>query len=601
MDKQQLLKALNLDENANADSLKQAYEAKQTELDSKIEQAPTDALKQKFAQIKLQLQDAYTKHTQTQAVNPLSQTQMADLPQAGMSYTGYEDSALPGEALKHQLKPGTELAGGRYQIKEQIGVGGMGAVFRAFDKNRAQDIAIKVLLPHLTKHERARERFLNEARLSSQLSHPNIVNVFDVQNDGDLYYLTMELLEGQDLRQVMENKKLVRQPFDIEDIKDYVGAICEALEHAHEVTVHRDIKPENIWIGADGKVKLMDFGIAQLQSASQRTKTGAAMGTAYYMAPEQLKGLNDIDGRADQYAVGVLAYELLTGEVPAGVIEPVQELRKGIPMGMAKGVMKALSSRPENRFSSIQELGKQLVKSEFVAPKPAFPTQKSFAIVGGVIAFLIVIALFNSGEPTKPKSSYKSPQTTVKKPVVKKPVEKKPYPQFIHKPKRANETPNEQLTRAVNNLCQATLSRVRFVQRGWDHHVKTGGQCMNKRDYDTHSTPGRDKSLKDNFENVFYKYKDIKRRGVLNTVSRKNRAIVENIMRIDTSYEATDILNDFCPIEYRTDEYRIRYTINLATFWSRLKKGQTSSHPNDHIGRRWGERISQPTRCQAYY
>ena len=398
MDKQQLLKALNLDENANADALKQAYEAKLGEIDGKIEQAPTDALKQKFAQIKADLAGAYASAmvASVQAASPLSQTQVADLPQSDMSYTGFEAGGQEaGAMLGRQLKPGTELSDGRYQIKEQVGAGGMGAVFRAFDKNRDEDIAIKVLLPQLTKHERARERFLNEARLSSKLSHPNIVNVFDVQNDGDLYYLTMELLEGQDLRQVMENQKLARQQFEVEEVKEIVAAVSEGLGHAHEVTVHRDIKPENIWMGDDGKIKLMDFGIAQLQSTTQRTKTNAAMGTAYYMAPEQLKGRSDIDGRADQYAVAVLAYELLTGEVPAGAIEPVQDLRGDTPKGMALGIMQALSPRAENRFASISAFNQALQSGKGkAAPKRASQAGsnglKNFVKVGLPLVVLMI-------------------------------------------------------------------------------------------------------------------------------------------------------------------------------------------------------------------
>ncbi len=273
----------------------------------------------------------------------LSQTKLADLP--GVSAQ---------DAEQVELQPG-QLLVSRYEIKELIGQGGMGAVYRAFDNNRSEDIAIKVLLPSLTKNERALERFLNEARVSSNLSHPKIINVYDVQNDGNLYFLTMELLEGQDLRQVMDNQKTVGRPFEVDDVKEYIAAISEALSCAHETTVHRDIKPENVWVCSDGKLKLMDFGIAQLQSSSQRTQTGAAMGTAYYMAPEQLKGLSNIDGRADQYAVAVLAYELLTGEVPAGAIEPIGELRKDLPKGMANAIMQGLSPRAENRFADMSE------------------------------------------------------------------------------------------------------------------------------------------------------------------------------------------------------------------------------------------------------
>ena len=361
----QALATLGLQANATRAQIDTAFATKKATLKDKQAQAPTPALQAKFATALTQLESAYqqlsdefntsapntaepsTSNDNTMTDNktkpsPLSQTKLADLP--GLSEV---------DLTQVELQIGETLAN-RYQIKELIGQGGMGAVYRAFDGNRDEDIALKVLLPSLTKNERALERFLNEARVSSKLSHPNIVNVFDVQNDGDLYFLTMELLEGQDLRQVIDNQKAVGMAFSIDDVKEYLNAITQGLSNAHESTVHRDIKPENIWVGSDGKIKLMDFGIAQLQSTSQRTQTGAAMGTAYYMAPEQLKGLNDIDGRADQYAVSVLAYELLTGEVPAGAIEPISDLRTDLPTAMADAIMQGLAPKPDKRFTNIQ-------------------------------------------------------------------------------------------------------------------------------------------------------------------------------------------------------------------------------------------------------
>ena len=366
----QALATLGLQANATRAQIDTAFATKKATLKDKQAQAPTPALQAKFATALTQLESAYqqlsdefntsapntaepstsndsTSNDSTMTDNktkpsPLSQTKLADLP--GLSEV---------DLTQVELQIGETLAN-RYQIKELIGQGGMGAVYRAFDGNRDEDIALKVLLPSLTKNERALERFLNEARVSSKLSHPNIVNVFDVQNDGDLYFLTMELLEGQDLRQVIDNQKAVGMAFSIDDVKEYLNAITQGLSNAHESTVHRDIKPENIWVGSDGKIKLMDFGIAQLQSTSQRTQTGAAMGTAYYMAPEQLKGLNDIDGRADQYAVSVLAYELLTGEVPAGAIEPISDLRTDLPTAMADAIMQGLAPKPDKRFTNIQ-------------------------------------------------------------------------------------------------------------------------------------------------------------------------------------------------------------------------------------------------------
>jgi serine/threonine protein kinase/formylglycine-generating enzyme required for sulfatase activity len=358
METQQAFKVLGLIGNESVSDINAAYQTKLNLVEEKTQAAPTEALKQKFEQFKTELKQAHklllaqyqqnaeqrqTENNQphSQSSSPLSQTKTHDLPGAQAT----TDTAL---------EVGTVLAE-RYQIKAFIAQGGMGAVYRAFDKNRNQDIAIKVMLPQLMQNESARERFLDEARLSSQLSHPNIVNVFDVIQDNDLCFLTMELLEGQDLRQLMDNRKLVRKDFTLDDIIEILEPICAGLDHAHELTVHRDIKPENIYLTEDGKYKLMDFGIARIMSTSQRTQTGAASGTAYYMAPEQLKGAKNIDGRADQYALAVLTYELLSGEVPAGAIEPLHELVKGINKKVSQNVQKALSPKPENRFDNLTE------------------------------------------------------------------------------------------------------------------------------------------------------------------------------------------------------------------------------------------------------
>jgi TPR repeat protein len=376
MDTPSALKILALAEGASHSAIQKEQADKIASLKEKQASAPTDALKQKFSdmiqkandaaefllsdpepmQPEAKAQNAQNEQSSTSSRSALSQTKIADLPGMAMA-----------DSQQVELQPGTVLLG-RYEVKELVGQGGMGAVYRVYDQIRSEDIAIKVLLPSLTKNERALERFLNEAKISSKLSHSNIVNVYDVQKDtagqDDLYFLTMELLEGQDLRQIMDNQTTVGRPFEIDDIKEYVQGITDGLNHAHEFTVHRDIKPENIWITEEGKVKLMDFGIAQLQSTSQRTQTGAAMGTAYYMAPEQLKGKSDIDGRADQYAVAVLMYELLTGEVPAGMIEPVNEARPDTPTPMVDAIHQALKPKPENRFESMGEFNEQIQSSK---------------------------------------------------------------------------------------------------------------------------------------------------------------------------------------------------------------------------------------------
>ena len=416
MDRKTALQALGLDENASDQHIQATLAAKKQDIASKKANAPTEALQAKFEALEARLAEAEAAlsprrsqpagdspdmdktpspasslpqaHSQRQSAGtPLSQTKLADLP--GMA---------PQDAAQVELQPGQVLAN-RYEIKELIGQGGMGAVYRAFDKNTDREIALKLLLPSLLKNDNARERFLSEAKISQQLSHPNIVNVFDVQSEGDLFFLTMELLEGQDLRQWLDNLKAVNQPTPVDEVKRIASELCDALSYAHEFTVHRDIKPENIWLDEKGRVKLMDFGIARVQSASQRTQTGAAMGTAYYMAPEQLQG-RELDARADIYAVGVMLYEMLTGQIPAGRFESAITLRKDIGKGLNHTIDKALAVNPEQRFANAGEMKAALLSGKAgkgpKMPKAASPANAALShgpnklVIAGMVLLLVV-------------------------------------------------------------------------------------------------------------------------------------------------------------------------------------------------------------------
>jgi len=293
---------------------------------------------------------------------PLSLTQRRDLPVPTPLRSVADGGAEPdpqsiGSALG--IATGQVLAD-RYEIRALLGTGGMGAVFAAFDRVREEEVAVKVLLPHLLADPQARERFLNEARIASSLSHPGIIRVFDVHQTGGLTFLTMELLSGRSLREEIMRRTQSAQRFAVEEVRSIAGSLCDALGYAHKLTVHRDVKPENIWLGEDGTVKLMDFGIARLLRPSQFTSTGLALGTAYYMAPEQLRG-QEIDHRADQFALGVILYELLTGEIPQGVIQAPHQVRRRVPVVFSEAVMKALAGDPQKRHADMAALGRDLV------------------------------------------------------------------------------------------------------------------------------------------------------------------------------------------------------------------------------------------------
>jgi serine/threonine protein kinase len=254
-----------------------------------------------------------------------------------------------------RMEPGLVL-GSRLEIGGLLGQGGMGNVYAARDRLKNEDVAIKVLRQDLLFSALAKERFLAEARVSCSLSHPNIVRVHDVGVSGEHYYLSMERLKGHNLRQRIEAYRRDNRAFGVLEVTDIARQLIDALRYAHRYIVHRDLKPENIWLAEDGTVKLMDFGIARAFSASQLTQTGMTLGTAYYMAPEQRIAAKDVDWRADQYALGVVLYELLAGTLPTGAVRPLRALRSDLPKRYAAAVMRAMSAKPEERFSSLNDL-----------------------------------------------------------------------------------------------------------------------------------------------------------------------------------------------------------------------------------------------------
>lgn len=323
---------------------------------------------------------------------PLTRTQVADLPAPAPAVTGAglatppahpHDTPVGSPPDRAGLAPGDVLAG-RYEVRAEVGRGGMGVVYAAFDRVRQEEVAVKVLLPHLLRSPDARARFGNEIAVATRLSHPRIVRVFDVHEAGGQTFLTMELLTGSSLRAEIDRRRGQDRRFSPDEVRHVADQLCDALHYAHATTVHRDVKPENVWLEDDGAVKLMDFGIARLLTPQQLTTTGVALGTAYYMAPEQLRPAADVDARADQYAVAAVLYELLTGEVPAGAIRPPHERRRGVPAGLSAAVMRGLSSRPDERFPDVAAFK--------VALRSAAGPRRPRAVAAGVAAAVVLAA-----------------------------------------------------------------------------------------------------------------------------------------------------------------------------------------------------------------
>jgi serine/threonine protein kinase len=259
------------------------------------------------------------------------------------------------------------------EVVELIGRGGMGFVFKARQPHLDRFVALKLLPDKLAGDPNFAERFGREGRVLARLNHPNIVSVFDFGQAGGFYFLMMEFVDGVNLRQAMGTGK-----FSPAEALTIVPKICEALQYAHEKGVlHRDIKPENILLDANGRVKIADFGIAKLvgedKPAVTLTGTGTALGTPHYMAPEQLEKPGDIDHRADIYSLGVVFYEMLTGELPIGRFKP-PSARTPLDERIDEIVLRALERERELRQKNATEFKTQV---EHVASHPTPPGESA--------------------------------------------------------------------------------------------------------------------------------------------------------------------------------------------------------------------------------
>lgn len=241
------------------------------------------------------------------------------------------------------------------EILELLGVGGMGAVYRARQASLDRVVALKILPAEVARDPAFAERFQREAKHLARLNHPHIVTVHDINRVGDMYYILMEYVDGTNLREVIRTQSLTPQ-----QALALVPQLCDALQYAHdEGIVHRDIKPENILLDRRGRAKIADFGLAKLVGEQVRdltlTGTQQVMGTLRYMAPEQMLGARDVDHRADIYALGVILYELLTGDLPMGRF-PLPSEKVAIDARLDEVVLKALERERERRYQQAEQI-----------------------------------------------------------------------------------------------------------------------------------------------------------------------------------------------------------------------------------------------------
>jgi serine/threonine protein kinase len=268
---------------------------------------------------------------------------------------------------------------GRYQVLSELGRGGMGIVYQAYDKQLKEQVAIKLLSPLLSTDEDALERLTREVSLARRVTHPNVIRIHDIAEVNGLHYVSMEYFGAPNLKEHLKRTG----PLSLLNAYQILSQICDGLEAAHgQGVVHRDLKAQNILIGRSGQIKIIDFGLARAIHLEGMTATGLIMGTPEYMAPEQVTG-KSVDERADIYALGVILFEMLTGRVPftgdSAIAVGFQQMKDPppsprsinpqIPEEVERIILKALEKNPIHRYRTVHEMRK-----EFESALPRFAT-----------------------------------------------------------------------------------------------------------------------------------------------------------------------------------------------------------------------------------
>ena len=316
------------------------------------------------------------------------------------------------ETPSEELTRGTTFAE-RYEIIEELGKGGMGKVYRVEDKKIKQEVALKLINPAIASDKKTIERFSNELKTARMISHRNVCRMFDLSEEKGIHYITMEYVSGEDLKSFIKRARQLTAGTAI----NIARQICEGLAEAHRLgVVHRDLKPQNVMIDREGNSRIMDFGIARSLKAKGITGAGVMIGTPEYMSPEQVDG-KDTDQRSDVYSLGVILYEMVTGQVPFDAETPFavgvkqksemprnpQELNSQIPDDLSQLILRCLEKDKETRPQSAAELGSNLAgiergipASEVEIPKRKPTTSKEITVTfqkRGMFVIVLAVAI----------------------------------------------------------------------------------------------------------------------------------------------------------------------------------------------------------------
>ncbi len=279
----------------------------------------------------------------------------------------------------------------RYVIDEMLGQGGMSAVYKATDPNLKRVVAVKMIHPHLSNDPDFVRRFEEEAAAVAQLRHHGIIQVYDFNQDDDVYYMVLEFVPGETIQEHLKRLNESGRRISIANAVTYMADVCDAVDYAHQRgMIHRDIKPANLMLNPQGQVILMDFGIAKIVGGQHHTATGAVVGTAMYMSPEQIRG-EQPDRRSDIYSLGVTLFEMVSGQPPfqadsamtlmmMHVNDPVPDPRKlnpEVPDDLVAVINKALAKNPNDRYQTAAQMASALrniaarIKSGSIVDMPA--------------------------------------------------------------------------------------------------------------------------------------------------------------------------------------------------------------------------------------